>query len=97
MSRPITANSTIGRILLALRAGRMTYEVFAARFPSGYQYLAGMERAGLITRVAGFYVIITAAGLRACPSRRDAPLEPMHGTFCNKSKKSSQNGQGAAA
>ena len=96
MSRPITANSTIGRILLALRAGRMTYEVLAARFPSGYHYLAGMERAGHIARADEFYVI-TAVGLQACPSRRDAPLEPMHGTFWNKSKKSNQNGQGAAA
>lgn len=96
MSRPITANSGIGRILLALRAGRMTTEAFSERFPTIANCLSALKRDGYVAQVDGFY-IITAAGLQACPSRRDAPLEPMHGTFWNKSEKSSQNGRGAAA
>jgi starvation-inducible outer membrane lipoprotein len=98
MSRPITANSTIGRILLALRAGRMTTDAFYERFPTVTGYLTSLQHDGYIARVDGFYVI-TAAGLQACPSRRDAPLEPMHASPSNMSRKHgwSSTRQGAAA
>lgn len=98
MSHPITANSAIGRILLALRAGRMSCEAIAARFPSGYHYLAGMQRTGHITRVDDGYVI-TAAGLQACPSRSAAPREPLHESLTSKSRKhgGSSTRKGAAA
>lgn len=95
MSKPITANRPIGRILLALRAGRMTSEALSERCPSIFHHLANMQRAGLIARVDECYVI-TPAGLQACPSRRAAPLEPLHAK-ASKPSRAGVSTQGASA
>lgn len=100
MSRPrpaLNANHTQGRILLALRAGRMTYGALAERFPSGCHYLAELERVGRIAQADGYFAL-TAAGKQACPSRRAAPLEPLHGglsTLSSKERAALRQGEAA--
>ena len=98
MNRAISANSIHGHLLLALRAGRMTSESIYERFPTFSGYLLRIKATGHITIADGYYTI-TAAGLRACPSRRDAPREPLHQSPSSKSRKHgwSSTRQGTAA
>lgn len=77
MKKPINANSYHGRLLLALRAGRMTYEAIVECFPNLGGTLGKIKEMGHIASCDGFYVL-TELGQQVCPSRRSAPLEPMH-------------------
>lgn len=74
---PITANSVEGRILLALRPGGMDAIQMAERLPGSGSLLWRLTKAGLITRTEKYYEI-TAAGLAACPKRRDVKRDPLH-------------------
>ena len=85
----VTANNLYGRVLIALRAGRMTCSQLRERIPAFYQTLPELESRGLIKKEDPFYQI-TDAGRAACPNRRDAMLEPMH------ARKSASVQQGAA-
>lgn len=68
----LTADSTSGRVLLALRAGRMTSSEIRERFPTGTD-LSGLARRGLV-RIAsdgekGSAYELTDAGRATCPLR----------------------------
>lgn len=84
--RGINANSQHGRLLLALRAGRMTNETIVERFPSLGGSLGRIKELGHIEQCDGYYVL-TEAGRAICPSRRAAPLEPMHEGLSTLSRK----------
>jgi DNA-binding HxlR family transcriptional regulator len=86
----ITANNLHGRVLIALRAGRMTSSQLRERIPGFYQTLPELESNGLIEKDDPFYQI-TDAGRAACPNRRGAALEPMY------ARKSATVQQGATA
>jgi len=74
----ITANSMEGRVLLALRPGGMDVSQLAERIPTATGNLfTKLVRAGLIQDDVRHYRI-TAAGLAACPTRRDAKSEPRY-------------------
>ena len=68
MSRIITRTSVHGRVLLALRAGRINTEAIYERFPSVTGCLTQIKKAGHIEVRDGYYYL-TEAGLLACPCR----------------------------
>lgn len=73
----ISANSVDGRILLALRAGRMMPSALQERFPSACNfYLGRLMAAGLVDKQGGRFSEtygLTDAGRAACPSRNTRP------------------------
>lgn len=84
--KQITANSQEGRVLLALRPGKMDVAQLDERLPTVYgNLLTKLVRAGLIELNDRCYRI-TAAGIAACPNRRDAKPEPMHTSRSTMSK-----------
>lgn len=86
----ITADSLHGRVLIALRAGRMDYSQIRERVPASHHTLAALHYKGLIEKDQFVYQI-TPAGRAACPNRRDSKIEPMH------ARKSQAKQQGATA
>lgn len=86
----ITANSLHGRVLIALRAGRMERQQLTERIPSCHHALTELSSKGMIEKDDQAY-LITTAGRAACPNRCDAKLEPMH------ARKSQAKQQGAWA
>lgn len=91
---PFTANSTEGRILLALRAGEMESEACQERFTGFSRAALDLLDAGLIERSGanhGFTYSITAAGRAACPFRNPmlaaangAPAQPKETVMTRK-------------
>ncbi|OGB74888.1 MAG: hypothetical protein A2496_23850 [Burkholderiales bacterium RIFOXYC12_FULL_60_6] len=73
----ITPINQPGRILLALRAGRMESSQITETFSFAYSWIFRLIAAGLIERNEDYVVSITPAGRAACPNRRDAQREPM--------------------
>lgn len=86
----ITANTTHGRVLIALRAGQMSAMQLRERIPFGSHVVTALLRDGLV-EISNDLYRLTAAGREACPNRRDARLEPMH------ARKSQAKQQGACA
>ena len=74
----ITPINQPGRILLALRAGRMDAAQITEKFSFAYAWMSRLIAAGLIERNEDFVVSITPAGRAVCPNRRDAQMEPMY-------------------
>lgn len=68
----ITAQTPLGMVLLALRAGQMEAGQIAERFQNIHNATRELTRLGYIEPVLGNtgYFRLTAAGRRACPSRR---------------------------
>lgn len=65
--KPITADSRLGIVLLALRAGSMTADQLSERWPTGHA-VSDAVRAGLVEVVGGGYRL-TEAGRAAVPLR----------------------------
>jgi hypothetical protein len=65
--KPITADSRLGIVLLALRAGSMTADQLSERWPTGHA-VSDAVRAGLVEVVGGGYRL-TEAGRVAVPLR----------------------------
>ncbi len=81
----ISADSWIGRVLLALRAGPLPSEVLAERWPTGHGMSLCLAKR-LVEKVDGQYRI-TAAGLAACPLRNPAAAKavpPLAGAICRR-------------
>ncbi len=78
----LTADSINGRVLLALRAGRMTSSEIRERFPTGNPDLTGLARRGLVRVVSdaekGSVYELTDAGRDVCP-RRNPDSATQHG------------------
>lgn len=70
----ITPINQPGRILLALRAGRMESGQITEMFSFASSWISRLIAAGLIERNEDYVVSITPAGRAACPSRRDARM-----------------------
>lgn len=72
----ITAQTTLGRILLALRAGQMEAGEIIERLPAtSAAAISELTRLGFIERAGPGntgYFRLTTAGRRACPARRAA-------------------------
>ena len=81
-SRPYTADSTEGRVLLALRAGTCEGTALEERFGSDYDHvLKKLSAAGLVTSVKADrarYWSLTPVGRAACPHRNPL-LDPAAG------------------
>lgn len=94
MTAAYTANSTEGRILLALRAGEMESEACYERFTGFPQWARGLLASGLIERSEANHGVtyrITAAGRAACPFRNpllaapgSAPAQPKETVMTKK-------------
>ncbi|MBK5915121.1 hypothetical protein [Rhodocyclus purpureus] len=70
--KPISPDSTLGRLLLILRAGPIEAAQLRERCPAAYTQASTAVRAGLATRsesFEGFVYRITPAGQDACPLR----------------------------
>lgn len=81
----ITPNNTSGRLLIALRAGRMTHEQIREAFPDCCAAFTALHFDGLIEKVGGYWQI-TPEGRNVCPNRRDAKPEPLHTGNTSKSR-----------
>ena len=73
----INANTTHGRVLIALRAGHMDSSQIRERVGTNYYTLSSLIQDGLIKFNNDVYQL-TDTGREACPNRRDAAMEPMH-------------------
>jgi len=73
----INANTTHGRVLIALRAGRMDGSQIRDRVGSAHYVLTVLVQDGLVEFRNDAYQL-TDAGREACPNRRDAELDPKH-------------------
>jgi hypothetical protein len=71
MSRAISYNSQVGRMLITLRAAPMSSGDFNELYSSGSSSISQLKHQGYIELVGGQYVI-TAAGLAVCPMRNPA-------------------------
>jgi hypothetical protein len=71
MSRAISYNSQVGRMLITLRAAPMSSGDFNELYSSGSASIHQLKGLGYIELVGGRYVI-TAAGLAVCPLRNPA-------------------------
>ncbi|MEI7456573.1 MAG: hypothetical protein WCK93_07575 [Nitrosomonadales bacterium] len=93
--KKITATNPPGRILLALRAGRMETVQLIAKFSFTHSWLSQMISDGLIEKNEDGFLHITAVGRAACPNRRDAEFEPAYTSKRNASGSSYQQGASA--
>lgn len=74
----ITATSAQGRLLLAMRAGRMEAAQLREAFPTlCSSTLNALSLKQLVENANGYWQL-TQAGREACPNRRDTKPEPMH-------------------
>lgn len=96
----ITANSPQGRVLIVLRAGRISFSGLRERIPTAQAAVVALEKSKLIEKTESGWQI-TAAGREVCPNRRDAQLEPLHASKNSKCHSrgwiSTRQQQGAAA
>lgn len=87
MKLPIDPHSNVGRIMLALRPGKISFSALDERFPNKTStYLTKLLQAGLVVSEGGEYWL-TEAGRAACPNRRDAQPSPLHASKSNMARK----------
>jgi hypothetical protein len=81
----ITSDNTPGRMLIALRAGRMECQQIREAFPDSSSTLHALKTDDLIEKVSGYWTL-TQAGRDVCPNRRDTKFEPLHTCKTAKSR-----------
>jgi hypothetical protein len=82
----IKPDNYFGRILLAMRPGRIGHHELTERIGSSHNYLTMLISARLVEKVDGGYQI-TEAGRKACPNRRDVKPSPLHASESSKARK----------